>query len=591
MVITLFADAALPEVVKPDARVVSHEVLQQMQLEGERADHGRLELVSVKGQPFDQALRITTLSDPGREWFLAAIGPVQGEIEAGDVVLARFYLRCVESMTGDGFTGFVFDECEPPHDKAAELRVGAGKEWLKCFVPFRAKRDYRAGSARICFRAGFDRQTIEIGGIELVNYGPDADLASLPRTRITYAGRDPQAAWRRAALEQIEEVRKADLVVEVRDAQGHPVPDAQVHVKLKRHAFGFGSCVTADQITGSSADDERCREIIGKYFNRVVFENDMKWPSMWDGVPAKLDRAVDWLLERRIQIRGHNLQWPSWNWSPRQLRQHENDPQALRQRCAERIKQAVSHFKGKLIHWDVVNEPYNNTDLLEILGEDVLVEWFKLAKHADPNCRMYLNDFGIFDGGPTSSHRAHFYETIRWLKESGAPIDGIGIQSHFGAMVPPPTQLTAVLDRFAQFGLPIESTEFSINNDDRALQADFLRDYMIALFAHPKVEGIMHWGFWEARHWRPQAALWTRDWQLRPHGQVWVDLMERDWMTDESVTTDETGRASVRGFLGEYAVTVQSPAGRQIVSARLDQAGGRIKVQLPKRKLVPGGFE
>src|SRR5690606_3032608 len=120
-------------------------------------------------------------------------------------------------------------------------------------------------------------------------------------------------------------------------------------------------------------------------------------------------------------------------------------------------------------------------------------------------------------------------------------------QSHFGAVMPGPEQLLAVLDQFAQFGLPIESSEFSLNNDDRALQADFLRDYMIAVFSHPQVEGILLWGFWEGRHWRPQAALWNKDWTLRPHGQAWLDLVRRDWHTDARQVTDEAGRVTVRG--------------------------------------------
>lgn len=580
MVITIFPTASAAERDDPPRSVVPDDVEKELRLVGQRAENGKLELVSVTGQPFKTAARITTFNDPGTEWNLQVATATSEDVKRGDVVLATFYLRCIESMTGEGFTGFVLEENHEPYDKAAELRVGAGKAWLQCFVPFKAERDFPAGQTQICFRAGFDRQTIEIGGIELINHGPGVDLASLPRTKVTYAGRDANAAWRKAALEQIERIRKAPITVRVVDAAGKPVPNASVHVDLKRHAFGFGSCVVADQITGTSPDDAKAREIIEKYFNRVVFENDMKWYATWDGVPEKVDRAVDWLRERNIEVRGHNLIWPSWQWSPRQLREYENDPAKLRQLCAEHVSDTVRHFKGKLVHWDVVNEPYNNVDLLNLLGRDVMVDWFKLAKESDPDCLMFLNDFGIFDGGPGSEHRAHFYDTIRHLRDKGAPIDGIGIQSHFGAMVPPPAQLTAVLDQFAQFGLPIESTEFSINSDDRALQADYLRDYMIAVFAHPKVQGIMLWGFWEGRHWRPHAALWTQDWQLRPHGKVWADLLEKDWNTDQTLKTDADGVVRLRGFLGTYDVSVTNGSARANVTATLPSDGLDLPVTL-----------
>jgi GH35 family endo-1,4-beta-xylanase len=483
-------------------------------------------------------------------------------------------------MTGEGFTGFVFEENAAPNEKAAELRVGASSEWLQCFVPFKAQRDFAAGKAQVVFRGGFDRQTIEVGGLELINYGPDGNVDALPRTHVTYAGRKADAPWRRAALERIEQIRKAPLVVNVVDAAGRAVSGANVHVDMKRHAFGFGSCVTADQITGSSPDDARAREIIERYFNRVVFENDMKWPAMWDGVPAKLDKSVAWLAERKIEVRGHNLLWPSWQWSPPELKQYENDPAELRRVCAERVTSAVSHFRGKLVDWDVVNEPYNNVDLLKILGREVMIDWFKLAKAADPACRTFLNDFGIFDGGPASEHRQHFYDTIKFLQDGGAPIDGVGIQSHFGAVMPTPMQLIAVLDQFAQFGLPIESTEFSINNDDRQLQADYLRDYMMAVFSHPKVEGIMLWGFWEGRHWRPNAALWTKNWTMRPHAKVWLDLVTKQWRTDVTLTSDAAGSVRVRGFLGEYAISVTAGGTTSTATATLAKDGATVTVKL-----------
>lgn len=545
---------------------------------GSRQDQGNVEHVGVDHPSFKRAIRMVTRSDPGAEWGVQATLRTDFDIKDGDVVLAKFWLRCVESMTGEGFAGFVFEELAAPNEKAADLRVAAGREWVQCFVPFRARRDFRAGESQICFRGGYDRQTVEIGGIELVNYGPKVDLASLPRTSLAYAGRDAEAPWRKAALERIEQMRKAPLTVQIVDTTGRPVRDARVHVKMSRLAFGIGSCVTVDQIVGTSPDDARCREIIEKHFNRVVFENDMKWPAMWDGPPAKLDAAVDWLRKRKIDIRGHNLIWPGWEWLPRQLRVHRNDPAKLRELSERRVVSTVAHFRGKVMEWDVVNEPYNNVDLQNLLGRDVMVDWFRLAKQADPDGRMYINDFGIFDGGPGNDHRRHYFETIRMLRQKGAPLDGIGIQSHFAASMPPPTQLLSVLDQFATFGLPIQSTELSLDSDDRELQADYLRDYMIAMFSHPQVDGVMLWGFWEGRHWRPNAALWTKDWQPRPIANAWLDLVTRQWVTDETLVTDGSGLASVRGFVGSYDVEVRADGKSIRQSILLPKAGGRVTI-------------
>lgn len=557
-------------------------LLARFQLVGTRREAGKLEVVRVRdNDKFANALRVTTHNDPGSEWGIQATLTLDKPIEKDDVLLASFWLRCVDSMTGEGFTGFVVEQNKEPFDKAAELRVGAPGTWTEIFIPFRAPQDFKPGETQLCFRAGYDRQTIEIAGIRVVNYGKRAEIEQLPRTSLTYAGRAADAPWRKAALERIEQIRKGDLTVKVVDGTGKPVSGASVHVKLSRHAFGFGSCVTVGQITGTSSDDARAREIIEKYFNRVVFENDMKWPAMWDGPTPQLDAAVDWLRARNIEVRGHNLQWPSWQWSPRQLRDYEKNPAELRRLCEKRVTDTVSHFKGKLVAWDVVNEPYNNVDLLNILGRDVMVDWFKLARAADPDVELYLNDFGIFDGGTGSDHRRHFYETIRFLKNSGAPINGVGIQSHFGAVMPGPTQLLSVLDQFSEFGFPIESTEFSLNTDDRQLQAEYMRDYMIALFSHPQVKSIILWGFWEGRHWRPNAALWTQDWQPLPHGQAWLDLVASEWQTDVTARAASDGQAKVRGFLGTYDVAVTLGDRTVKATAKLDRSGSAVTVVLP----------
>ena len=352
---------------------------------------------------------------------------------------------------------------------------------------------------------------------------------------------------------------------------------------LRRHAFGFGSAVTVEHLLGDSADAERYRQIVQRYFNTAVFENDMKWQENAAGLEPRVDRALDWLLERGLRVRGHNLIWPSWRWLPPDLRACASDPADLRRRTYDRVTTAVARYRGKLVHWDVVNEPYSEHDLMDVLGNDVMAEWFRLAKQGDPSCQMYLNDFGIFDGGPDNPHRKHFYETIRALRQQGAPIDGIGIQSHFSALPAPPQRLLDVLDQFSEIGLPIESTELSLNMTDRPLQADYMRDYLTALFSHPNVNGVMLWGFWAARHWRPDAALFARDWTPRPVAAAWTDLVHGRWTTDARLATDEQGRACTRGFCGEYDITVTHGPSSRTLAARLDPAGVEVAVALGGR--------
>lgn len=123
-------------------------------------------------------------------------------------------------------------------------------------------------------------------------------------------------------------------------------------------------------------------------------------------------------------------------------------------------------------------------------------------------------------------------------------------------------------------------TEFDVNITDEQLQADFTPDFYIALFSHPAVEGIMTWGFWERNHRLPDAAMVRKDWTLKPNGHVWTDLIHKQWSTDAQGEADEAGKCNVRGFLGEYEVTVTFGGRSGVVKTTLLKDGAKLTVTL-----------
>ena len=389
----------------------------------------------------------------------------------------------------------------------------------------------------------------------------------------TYDGRDADAAWREAARRRIQRHRMADLVVTVTGAGGKPVPGAQVKVTMQRHAFGFGSAVAAGLIVADGPDGERYRETIRTWFSKVVFENDLKWPG-WENEQRRVHtlKALDWLEAQGIAVRGHCLVWPSWKRMPRDVGGLKDDPPALRRRIARHVQEEVSALKGRIADWDVINEPFWNHDAMDVLGKDVMVEWYKAAHQADPAAVLYLNDQNILAGGGTDrQHQDHYEGTVRTLRKAGAPLGGLGMQCHFGGNLTPPERLLDILDRFA---------EFDINTKDRRLQADYLRDLLTAVFSHPRVEAILMWGFWAGRHWKPEAALFDRGWTLRPHGQAWRDLVLKEWWTRASGATDARGRFETRGFLGAYEIAVSADGKARTVPATLGKDGAPVAIRL-----------
>jgi len=165
-------------------------------------------------------------------------------------------------------------------------------------------------------------------------------------------------------------------------------------------------------------------------------------------------------------------------------------------------------------------------------------------------------------------NRRAVYEVLRYLTDHKDPFDGIGIMGHFTPQtLTEPRRFWAILSTFSIFHRPILITEFDVrfgrqgeryqlSPQEEALQAAYTRDFLTAMFSHPAVEGVILWGFWEGRHWYPSAALYRQDWSIKPNGRVWADLIFRQWWTDTTATTDAQGQVRIRGFKGDYQLTV-----------------------------------
>jgi GH35 family endo-1,4-beta-xylanase len=208
--------------------------------------------------------------------------------------------------------------------------------------------------------------------------------------------------------------------------------------------------------------------------------------------------------------------------------------------------------------WDVLNEPYDNNDLMELLGDRVMVDWFHTARAVLPGTPLYMNDYSILAaGGRDRKHQEHFEQTARFLLENGAPLTGLGFQSHFGTDLTAPARVLALLDRYAELGLELKITEFDINTDDEQLQADYTRDFMTAAFSHPAVDGFFFWGFWAGAHWRPDAALFRQDWSPRPALNQYKKLVFDEWWTRLQGHTDKKGLYHGRGYYGAYNVIIE----------------------------------
>jgi endo-1,4-beta-xylanase len=110
------------------------------------------------------------------------------------------------------------------------------------------------------------------------------------------------------------------------------------------------------------------------------------------------------------------------------------------------ITQTVTHYKGKVKAWDVVNEPVTESGTLrtdanttvaatatdvffwsKYLGRNWALKAFQYAAAADPSAELYINDYNLESNSVKLDSLISY---VKELKAKGAKIDGIGTQMH-----------------------------------------------------------------------------------------------------------------------------------------------------------------
>lgn len=552
---------------------------------GKQGDKGQSEKIKVEGQPFKEALRLTTYQATANKWDVQVDAPISIATQSGEVILAEFWMRAAQTKgeSGEAKSEFVFERVGDPWTKAVEYGISVGPQWKKFSIPFAAVENLEPGKSHVSFRMGYGPQAYDLADFKLTSYGTAKKISDLPQTKLGYDGMEADAPWRKEAQDRIEKIRKGDLVVTVTNKNGEPVPGAKVSVQMKRHEFRFGTAVVAKLIATAGPDDRYTKEV-ARLFNRIVFENDLKWGPWEEGASNTgywrreyVDEAIKWLNDHHIDIRGHNMVWGTWRYLPASVKALENDKSALEAAIEKRIADVGGAMKGRVAEWDVVNEPYPEHALTDIFGQQALVTWYKAARKADPKATLFVNDYPSPD---STGHLDGDEQVIKYLLDNKAPLGGYGLQGHVGSAPWSIPSLVKVLDRFGAYGLPIEITEYDTDIKDPDLDAQFLKDFMTAVFSHPSVNGFLMWGFWDGAHWHNKAPLFNQDWTEKPSGKAYEDLVFHDWWTNADGTTDAEGSYSVRGFNGDYEVTVTSGSKTTTVQAKLTKDGLKLPVVL-----------
>lgn len=390
-------------------------------------------------------------------------------------------------------------------------------------------------------------------------------------TILTIAG---HADWRTDALNRISKHRKTNLQIKVVDKAGLPLNNVSVSIKLTKHQFPFGAVIRSTQLYGTPYSDIY-KENYKKYFNAAGASLGLK-PKWWGTANEEsVDTAFQWFKENNFYYRGHAFIWEGEEFLPPEQKEIYNATDLTNQQKADSLIPLMEAYmdhameRWDLRWWDVVNEPVVNNIINELLPEqNTFTHWFKLAdslraKYNRDEVKLVLNENQIISNNAkwVEGKIENFMTIIDTMLAQGAPLEMLGFQSRIKYGMLSPDTMYQRLIAFEKYNMPYQATEFEIRNSNNYTYTDaevkqLTEEFLLTYFSHPRVEGIWHWTFVEKAPGTEHYALFNYDGTPTPTGEKWIELMEGVLMTDTTLTTNENGTTTTRGYYGTYDLEI-----------------------------------
>lgn len=280
-------------------------------------------------------------------------------------------------------------------------------------------------------------------------------------------------------------VSAAGWAVVPANAAQHPTAPADQTLRALglRHGLHLGTAV--DMAALNDASDPQYRALVASQFSTVTAENVMKWEALeptqgtYNWGPA--DDLMAFAAANHQRVRGHVLVWhnqlPGWLTSGVNDGTISNDQ--LRQLLKKHITDVVTHFKGRIWQWDVVNEaasdPWDSPSTIHYkgfwaqhLGPGYIADAFRWARAADSKALLFYNDYNIeaFGSQDATDKTMFVYNMVKQLRADRVPIDGVGSQGHLGTQYGnyDTFQVADALDRFADLGVATAFTEVDVRS-------------------------------------------------------------------------------------------------------------------------------
>ena len=302
-------------------------------------------------------------------------------------------------------------------------------------------------------------------------------------------------------------------------------PDPALGTPLRELAGARGITIGTATDVWPPLHDVGFEQMLGEQFD-LAAPSEFYWtttraegPDTFFFVPA--DTMVNYALVHDQQVRGYHLIWdlelPQWLLDIAGT----GDSVALEAALRNHVETIVGRYRGRVQEWVVANEAIWGP---EVTGDPTLAEWaespwtdvlgveyietsFHAAREADPDAVLIYNETGAETLGAKSDF---MYDMVADYVARDVPIDGVGLQFHIDAAVPPENgDMAANMQRFADLGVDVYITELDVNlialsgteQEKLQIQADIFADVLDACLSVPGCRSYTMWGFTDRYAW------------------------------------------------------------------------------------------
>jgi endo-1,4-beta-xylanase len=204
-----------------------------------------------------KAIRIEVSSKGRNPWDVQASSAVLKPVAKGDIILVAFWARAevpAEGETVAHISSIRFQLSGAPYTGIFDDSASVGGKWQMYYASGTADADYRPGSVTLTLQLASAKQTIDLGPVFILDFGPNYDRSKLPKNALPSSSgasaSDPPPALATAESRFAAELTKLRALLPV---HGQLMNDPAVSTVNSYGANQSSQTITAPDVTGGQA--------------------------------------------------------------------------------------------------------------------------------------------------------------------------------------------------------------------------------------------------------------------------------------------------------------------------------------------------